>query len=215
MKFNAYDILARNILKTFGTFFIKSEEIKLDQITPADGQIIIRQSGKWVNAADPTLNPYTSFVLNPTSKKLETYKGATLTENLDFPALFPTLTYAAATYQTKAAYQNLWLIRLNSGGTTGDMATRITGLTEGTDYPTGWTLTVGSAATNLVITHGLGRHTANVNVSYTDDLDSNKIKELKGDLGYVNKWGAADLDSVELVSVGTVAKELWLYVFLV
>jgi len=209
MKFNGYDIQARNILKTFGTFFIKSEEIKLDQITPADGQIIIRQSGKWVNAADPTLNPYTSFVLNPTSKKLETYKGATLTENLDFPALYPTLTYLAATYQTKAAYQNIWKVHVNSGGVTGDVATRISGLVEGTDYPAGWSLSVGTNATDLVITHGLGRATTVITIFYID-TDSTQ-KQLIANMAYTNLTDAADNDSIEITSLGGTAKGLNIY----
>lgn len=216
MKFNAYDISARNILKTFGTFFIKSEQIKLDNITPADGQIISRQSGIWVNVADPSLNPYTSFVLNPTSKKLETYKGITKVEDLDFPALFVTDTELATIledYLTENANQVPWKIHLNSGGVDGSVATRISGLIEGTDYPTGWSLSVGSTATSLVVTHGLGRDIAEVNVFYIDSGDGNKKKKIKGDLAYVNLEDASDSDSFEIGSLSTKTFELNVHLF--
>ena len=216
MEFNAYNISAKNNIKTFGTFDIKGEQIKLDNITPADGQIISRQSGVWVNIADPSLNPYTSFVLNPTTKKLETYKDTTLVENLDFPALFVTdteLVTILEDYLTVNANQVPWKIHLNSGGVDGSVATRITGLVEGTDYPTGWTLSVGSTATSLVVTHGLGRDIAAVNVFYIDSGDSNKKKQIKGDLAYVNLDDAADSDSFEIGSLSTKTFELNVHLF--
>lgn len=44
------------------------------------------------------------------------------------------------------------------------VAGRIAGAVEGTDYPTGWTLAVGSNATDLVIVHDMERHIASVNI---------------------------------------------------
>lgn len=216
MKFNAFDISARNILKTFGRFFIKGEEIKLDNITPADGQIISRQSGVWVNIADPSLNPYTSFVLNPTTKKLETYKGATLEENLDFPALFVTDTELGtilADYLTVNANKVPWKIHLNACGEDGSVATRITGLVEGTDYPTGWSLSVGSTSTSLVVTHNLGRDIASVNVFYIDSGLSNVKKQIKGDLAYVDLSDAADSNSFEIGSLTRKTYEINIHLF--
>ncbi len=214
---NDNEIQAKSKLKTFGEFWIGGVQFVLT--TPATGQILTFTSATTVeNTEDPTLNPYTSFTLDPETGAVKTYKSGVLIETLDLNSFYISateLTAILANYQTNAAAKNGWKIRLNSGGSTGDMATRKAGLIEGTDYPTGWTLAVGSAATNLIITHGLGRHTGNVNVSYTDDLDGNKIKELAGNLGCVNKWGAANLNSVELVSVTTIEKEVWLYIFLI
>ena len=213
MIINGYNVSAKNILKTFGSFFIKSEEIKLDNITPADGQIIKRQSGVWVNVADPALTPYTSFVLNPTTKKLETYKGTILTENLDFPALFVTdtdLTTILAGYATTSSLNNVWKLHLNSGGTTGDVTMRIAGLVEGTDYPTDWALSVGSTPTSLIVTHNLARDLSAI-IVWSKDVINGKRQEMKGDLGYVGLYSAADLNSFEIDSLAGIARELYIY----
>lgn len=53
-------------------------------------------------------------------------------------------------------------------GASADVATRLSGLVEGTDYPTGWTLAADSGV-NLVVTHNLtGRKIASVNIYEVD-----------------------------------------------
>lgn len=53
-------------------------------------------------------------------------------------------------------------------GASADVATRLSGLIEGTNYPTGWTLAADSGV-NLVVTHNLtGRKIASVNVYEVD-----------------------------------------------
>lgn len=46
---------------------------------------------------------------------------------------------------------------------------RITGLIEGTDYPTGWTIAVGSSEFDLLITHNLNKRVANINIYSVSD----------------------------------------------
>lgn len=211
MIINGYNVNAKNILKTFGSFFIKSEEIKLDNITPADGQIIKRQSGIWVNVADPALNPYTSFVLNPTTKKLETYKGITLTENLDFPALFVTGTDLATIledYATNSSIGTFIPIKLPSADS---VSGRLVGLIEGVNYPTGWELT--ADGNDLIVTHGLNRHTKDVIVWSKNTLESINRKEL-GNAAYSGLYEPIGVrfDSVVIESLATILTEITIYI---
>lgn len=69
--------------------------------------------------------------------------------------------------------QNVYTIYLNASS---DVATRLSGLVEGTDYPTGWTLSADSAV-NLLITHTLtGRKLASVNIFETDGSNERLAK---------------------------------------
>lgn len=54
-----------------------------------------------------------------------------------------------------------YLISLPSNTT---VAGRIVGLVEGTDYPTGWAIAVGSSEYDLLITHSLSKRVANINI---------------------------------------------------
>ena len=68
---------------------------------------------------------------------------------------------------------NPYTIYLNASS---DVATRLSGLIEGTDYPTGWTLAADSAV-NLLITHTLtGRKLASVNIFETDGSNERLAK---------------------------------------
>ena len=71
---NDNEIQAKSKLKTFGEFWIGGVQFVLT--TPATGQTLtFTAANKVENTENPTLNPYTSFVLNTTTKKLETYKS--------------------------------------------------------------------------------------------------------------------------------------------
>jgi len=214
---NDQDLIAKNKLQTNGTFLFKSEEIKLDNITPADGQILKRQSGKWVNVADPALDPYTTFTFNEgiltPAGAIRTYKGSTLVETLNLDSYYVSateLTTILSGYLTNISSKTVWKIHLNSGGVTGDVATRIAGLTEITDYPEDWVLSVGSTATSLVVTHNLGRELSTIAV-WSKDQSTGKRQEMKGDLGYVALYSASDLDSFEIDSLAGTPRELYIY----
>lgn len=72
--------------------------------------------------------------------------------------------------------QNIYTLMLNASS---DVATRLVGLVEGTDYPTGWTLAADSGV-NLVITHNLtGRKCAFVNVWETNGSDEDLAEPFK------------------------------------
>lgn len=101
-------------------------------------------------------------------------------------------------------------LHLKSGGVTGDVATRLSGLVEGTDYPTGWTLSVGVNATDLIITHGLGRELASIHV-WAKDTVTSEDQEMKGDLGYVALYRASDKNSFRIDSLAGNPKELYIY----
>jgi len=61
-------------------------------------------------------------------------------------------------------------------GASADVSTRLSGLVEGTDYPTGWTLAADSGV-NLMVTHNLtGRKIASVNV-YTIDGSNERLSK--------------------------------------
>lgn len=212
---NGYNISARNILKTFGSFFIKSEEIELDNITPADGQIIKRQSGKWVNVADPALNPYTTFTFNEgvltPAGAIRTYKGSTLVETLNLDAYYVSATELTAIlsgYAPISTLKETFKIHLNIGNGE-DIATRLAGLIEGTDYPTGWTLSAGTDPKDLVVNHGLNRDVCDVKVFSLESGTSKR--ERIGSLAYVGLF-TTDTDEFTIESVAQVSKELDIYV---
>ena len=102
-------------------------------------------------------------------------------------------------------------IHLKSGGSTGDVGTRITGLVAGVDYPTGWVLTVGSTPTSLTVTHNLGAELSGISVWSIDQI-SGKRQEMKGDLGYVALYSALDMNSFEIDSLAGVPRELYIYI---
>jgi len=80
---------------------------------------------------------------------------------------------AVLTAQSSVFKQNVFTLLLNSSS---DVATRLVGLIEGTDYPTGWTLAPDSSV-NLLITHTLtGRKIASVNVWEIDGSNETLAK---------------------------------------
>lgn len=207
---NDNEIQAKTKLKTFGEFWIGGVQFVLT--TPATGQILtFTAANKVENTTDPTLNPYTSFVLNPTTKKLETYKSGVLTENLDFPALFVTDTDLAtilAGYAPITALKETFKIHLSIGNGE-DIATRLVGLVEGVDYPNGWVLSAGIDSKDLVVNHGLNRDVCDVTV-FSLESGTSKRKRIDS-LGYVGLF-TTDTDEFTIESVAQVSKELDVYI---
>lgn len=207
---NDNEIQAKSKLKTFGEFWINGVQFVLTE--PVSGQILTFTAvDKVENTASPTLNPYTSFVLNPTTKKLETYKSGVLVENLDFPALFVTDTELATIlsgYATVSSLKETFKIHLNIGNGE-DIATRLVGLVEGIDYPEGWILSAGVDPKDLVVNHGLGRDLCDVTV-FSLESGTSKRKRIDS-LGYVGIF-TTDTDEFTIESVAQVSKELDVYI---
>lgn len=207
---NDNEIQAKSKLKTFGEFWINGVQFILTE--PVAGQILTFTAvDKVENTTSPTLNPYTSFVLNPTTKKLETYKSGVLVENLDFPALFVTdteLTTILSGYATVSSLKETFKIHLNIGNGE-DIATRLVGLVEGTDYPEGWILSAGVDPKDLVVNHGLGRDLCDVTV-FSLESGTSKRKRIDS-LGYVGLF-TTDTNEFTIESVAQVSKELDIYI---
>ena len=209
---NDNEIQAKTKLKTFGEFWIGS--VKFVLTSPAIGQILTFTAvDKVENTADPALNPYTSFTFDTETGAVKTYKSGVLTETLDLNSFYVSaseLTTILSGYLTNISSKTVWRIHLNSGGVTGDVATRIAGLTDVTDYPEDWVLSVGSTATSLVVTHNLGRELSTIAV-WSKDPATSKRQEMKGDLGYVALYSASDLNSFEIDSLAGTPRELYIY----
>lgn len=209
---NDQDIIAKRKLQSNGEFWIGG--VKFELTSPAIGQILTFTAvDKVENTADPTLNPYTSFIFDTETGAVKTYKSGVLTETLDLNSFYVSaseLTTILSGYLTNISSKTVWRIHLNSGGVTGDVATRIAGLTEITDYPEDWVLSVGSTATSLVVTHNLGRELSTIAV-WSKDPSTGKRQEMKGDLGYVALYSASDLDSFEIDSLAGTPRELYIY----
>jgi len=97
--------------------------------------------------------------------------------------------------------QNVYTLLLAASS---DVATRLVGLVEGTDYPTGWVLSVDSGV-NLLITHTLtGRKIASVNIWEVDGLNENLAKPFSDGYSQVVGNGL----TVKIVGLDTLAVAL-------
>ena len=103
-----------------------------------------------------------------------------------------------------------YTIRLNDAGTVGG---RLTGLVEGTDYPTGWTLA--SDAQALVITHNLNRTCFDVKVK--SQLVSGNRVTLRNDLAFSTLTDIVDggqYNQIRLDALATVETELYIEIII-
>lgn len=91
------------------------------------------------------------------------------------------------------------------------VAGRLVGLIEGVNYPMGWVLT--AAGNDLIVTHGLNRHTKDVVVWSKNTLESINRKEL-GNAAYSGLYEpiAATFDSVVIESLATIETEIRIYI---
>ena len=104
-----------------------------------------------------------------------------------------------------AGEQYVFTVDLPSGAS---VAARIAAAVEGTDYPTGWVLSVGSSALDLVITHNLTRRVGSVTVFLTP---SGTIQQqLTGTSAYSAIY-TDDAQSCRIASLATVLKPISIY----
>lgn len=93
-----------------------------------------------------------------------------------------------------------------------DIATRIAGAVEGTDYPTGWTLAADSAV-NLLITHTLsGRTVAHISIFEVSGTSSRLAKPFSD--AYTGIVGDTDDDTILIEGLDTLAVPLRIEIFL-
>lgn len=207
---NDKEIQAKSKLKTFGEFWIGGVQFVLT--TPESGQILTFTSATKVeNTNDPTLNPYTSFTFDAETGEIKTYKGGVLTETLNLNSFYISateLTTILSGYATIATLKETFKIHLAIGNGE-DIATRLAGLIEGTDYPAGWTLSAGIDPKDLVVNHGLNRDVCDVKVFSLESGTSKR--ERIGSLAYVGLF-TTDTDEFTIESVAQVSKELDIYV---
>ena len=93
----------------------------------------------------------------------------------------------------------------------GSVANRISGLIEGIDYPTDWSLAVGASAYDLEITHGLSRRVAQVSVFAVDGTEE---QQLFNTAAY-NGIKTTDSNTLLIQSLGTILKALKVYIVMV
>jgi len=102
---------------------------------------------------------------------------------------------------TSAISQAVYTITLPSAST---VAQRCSAAVEGTDYPTGWTISAGTSAVDLKITHNLGRLPAYVTIwSET----TGQYRYLIGNAAYSGLFAESD-DILRVESLATVLKPL-------
>ena len=92
------------------------------------------------------------------------------------------------------------VIRMPNAGSVGD---RITGMTEGSDYPTGWVLAAGTNPNDLLITHNLGKDVAEVTIWANDGTFRERL--------YMNKAYSgitADNNTILIQNLATIATNL-------
>lgn len=105
----------------------------------------------------------------------------------------------------------VYTIRLNAGST---VAQRISGLTAGVDYPTGWTLSGNDV--NLIIQHNLDELVADVFV-YSKNGSTSDVVKLTGNVAYstlTNVYSAGDYDSIRLDALATIQTELYIKIII-
>jgi hypothetical protein len=132
-------------------------------------------------------NSYTAtnaaFIISTVVALLKDGTGLTWTYDAEAVTLTPTVDLASFTTDNLAEgttnlyyteeHRGIFSIYLNASS---DVATRLVGLVEGTDYPTGWTLAA-SSGSNLLITHTLtDRKIVDVNVWEIDGANERLAK---------------------------------------
>lgn len=90
------------------------------------------------------------------------------------------------------------------------VAGRILNLTEGTDYPTGWSLSVGETEFDLLITHNKGKKIFDVKVYSVDSLGKERML-----IPFNNAYSgilAVDSNSVQVEALAAVQRQLKIYI---
>ena len=87
---------------------------------------------------------------------------------------------------------------------------RITGLIEGTDYPTGWSLSVGESEFDLLITHNKGKKVFDIKVYSVDSLGKERML-----IPFDNAYSGIltiDSNSVQIEALSEVQRQLKIYI---
>jgi len=188
--------------------------------SPTNDQIIQRVDGRWVNVDNALLDSVTVTDF--------TIKGdGTNTNPLGIDSTYvPTLYYLEDNYFAKSdsvtefvtpsqlsdsldiadiPEKDVYTVILPSAST---IAGRISGATEGTDYPTGWTLI--DDGSDLVITHDLGRRVASVDIAYTSSgtNDRHLVNFNNAYTGLVS----ADSDNLTIENLTTIERQIKIYI---
>lgn len=107
-----------------------------------------------------------------------------------------------------SSIQNVYELKL---GSSSDVSTRLAGLTEGIDYPTGWALGIGASSKDLLITHGLNRRCASISIFAITGAE----EQLLMNTSAFNGIKTPDSNSIIIQSLATIAKELKIYIVMV
>ncbi|MCK9544420.1 MAG: hypothetical protein M0R03_20570 [Novosphingobium sp.] len=90
------------------------------------------------------------------------------------------------------------------------VAGRISSLTEGTDYPTGWSLSVGESEFDLLITHNKGKKVFDIKVYSVDSLGKERML-----IPFDNAYSGIltiDSNSVQIEALSEVQRQLKIYI---
>ncbi|MHB8871055.1 MAG: hypothetical protein ACYC5G_01185 [Candidatus Doudnabacteria bacterium] len=185
----------------------------LDLITNAGGGIIptAQQIIDWTAGASAS----TEFIQDTVASFLQNITGLTWTYDDIAGTFTPTVTLEAFTtdnltegsinkYASSADTQIVIEMTLPFAST---VAGRIAAATEGTDYPTGWVLTVGTSPVDIVITHGTGRRVASVSVCAVTGTEEQALFNTAA----YNGWKTPDTNSLLIQSLATIPKQIKIY----
>ena len=101
--------------------------------------------------------------------------------------------------------KDVFEIRLPSSTT---VAGRISGATEGVDYPLGWSMMAGTTPTDLIIGHFLGRRIAYVSVFAINGNDEQQLFNTAAYNGIIS----TDANTLKIQSLATIQKAIKIYI---
>ena len=104
-----------------------------------------------------------------------------------------------------ASMQTVYTLTLPYSST---VAGRVAAATEGTDYPTGWSLAAGSSPIDIDITHGLNRRIAYVSVWAITGTQEQQLFNTAAYNGLITP----DSNSLRIQSLATIAKAIKIYI---
>jgi hypothetical protein len=86
---------------------------------------------------------------------------------------------------------------------------RVTGATEGADYPTGWVLAAAGNNIDLVVTHGTGRRVAEVNVLSVNGTIEQLLRPYAG---AYSGWQTNDANTLQINGLATIPLAIKIYI---
>lgn len=85
---------------------------------------------------------------------------------------------------------------------------RIAAAVEGVNYPSGWSLAVGTSVVDLVVTHGLGRRVTSVSVFSVDGTQEQQLFNTAAYNGIITP----DVNTLRVQSLATINKSIKIYI---